>query len=63
MWQAYSYDNDNRYNVPGYSLDISWILCTVSWSVMVLSAAFFTLSAFIFKSEDGYELIPSERFG
>jgi hypothetical protein len=29
----------------------------------MLSAGVLALAAFIFRSEDGYELIPSERFG
>jgi len=59
---AYLFDNDDRFFV-GWTLDKGWILCTVSWSIAVLSAAFISLSAFIFPSEDGYELIPSERYG
>jgi hypothetical protein len=61
MFQAFLYDNDDRFFV-GWKLDKSWILCTVSWSVIVLTAAGLTLSAYIFPSEGGYELIPSERY-
>jgi hypothetical protein len=60
--QAYVFDTDDRFFV-GWKLDKSWILCTVSWSIAVLSAAFISLSAFVFPSEGGYELIPSERYG
>jgi hypothetical protein len=60
--QAYLFDNDERFFI-GWKLDKSWILCTVSWSIAVLSAAFISLSAFVFPPEDGYELIPSERYG
>ncbi|KAH7356799.1 hypothetical protein BKA65DRAFT_450622 [Rhexocercosporidium sp. MPI-PUGE-AT-0058] len=59
---AYLFDNDDRFFV-GWKLDKSWILCTVSWSIAVVSAALISLSAFVFPSEGGYELIPSERFG
>jgi len=59
---AYLFDNDDRFFV-GWKLDRSWILCTVSWSIAILSAAFISLSAFVFPSEGGYELIPSERNG
>jgi len=59
---AYLFDYDDRFFV-GWKLDKSWILCTVSWSIAVLSAAFISLSAFVFPSEGGYELIPSERSG
>ncbi len=61
LLQAYLFDNDDRFFV-GWKLDKSWILCTVSWSIAVASAAFISLSAFVFPSEGGYELIPSERY-
>jgi len=60
--KAYLFDNDERFFV-GWKLDKSWILCTVSWSIAILSAASISLSAFVFPPEDGYELIPSERYG
>jgi len=59
---AYLFDNDDRFFV-GWKLDKSWILCTVSSSIAVASTAFVSLSAFVFPSEGGYELIPSERYG
>ncbi|KAK0107256.1 hypothetical protein ONS95_003957 [Cadophora gregata] len=59
---AYLFDNDDRFFV-GWKLDKSWILCTVSWSIAIISAALISLSAFVFPSEGGYELIPSERYG
>ncbi|KAH7407601.1 hypothetical protein BKA64DRAFT_424484 [Cadophora sp. MPI-SDFR-AT-0126] len=59
---AFLFDNDDRFFV-GWKLDKSWILCTVSWSIAVVSAALISLSAFVFPSEGGYELIPSERYG
>jgi len=59
---AYLYDNDERF-FAGWKLDQGWILCTVSWSIAVLSAGFIALSAYVFPPEDGYELIPSERGG
>lgn len=60
--QAYLYDNDEQF-FPGWKLDKGWILCTVSWCISVLSAAFISISAYAFSPEDGYELIPSERYG
>jgi len=58
---AYLFDNDDRFFV-GWKLDKSWILCTVSWCIAIISAGFLSLSAFVFSPEDGYELIPSERY-
>ena len=57
--QAYLYDNDDRF-FPGWKLDDSWIFCTISWSVMVLTAAFISASAYLVAPEGGYELIPGE---
>ena len=60
MGQAYLYDNDDRF-FPGWKLDTSWILCTISWGVTVLVAGVIGASAFLLSSEGGYELIPSEQ--
>ncbi|KAL9021587.1 MAG: hypothetical protein Q9185_001235 [Variospora sp. 1 TL-2023] len=54
---AFLYDNDDRF-FPGWRLDNSWVLCTVSWSVEMLLAAGITAAAVILPSEGGYELIP-----
>ncbi|CZR60462.1 uncharacterized protein PAC_10358 [Phialocephala subalpina] len=59
---AYLFDNDDRFFI-GWTLDKSWILCTVSWSIAIVSAALISLSAFVIPSEGDYELIPSERYG
>lgn len=43
-------------------LDTSWILCTISWSVMILLACGISSAALLLPAEGGYELIPdSER--
>ena len=57
--QAYLYDNDDRF-FPGWKLDTSWIFCTISWSVMVLTAAFISASVYLVAPEGGYELLPSD---
>lgn len=58
--KAYLYDNDDRF-FPGWRLDTSWILCTVSWSVMVLLAGFIVGATLLLPTEGGYELIPGEE--
>ena len=58
--KAYLYDNDDRF-FPGWKLDTSWILCTVSWSAMVVLAGGITAAALLLPSEGGYELIPGEE--
>ncbi|MCJ1450716.1 hypothetical protein MMC28_001050 [Mycoblastus sanguinarius] len=59
---AYLYDNDDRF-FPGWKLDISWIVCTVSWSVMFLLAAGISATALLLPSEGGYELILGDDWG
>ncbi|KAL9046083.1 MAG: hypothetical protein Q9214_000993 [Letrouitia sp. 1 TL-2023] len=54
---AFLYDNDDRF-FPPWKLDISWVLCTVSWSVMILLAGGISSAAILLPSEGGYELIP-----
>jgi hypothetical protein len=58
--QAYLFDNNDRFFV-GWKLSESWILCTVSWCVSILSAVLISASAFVLSPEGGYEIIPSER--
>lgn len=60
--QAYLYDNDDRF-FPGWKLDISWVLCTVSWSVMLLLGCGITATALLLPMEGGYELIPDDDWG
>jgi hypothetical protein len=55
--QAYTYDNYDRFLIPGFTLDTSWILCIISFSVTILSAATLIVSAFIFPPEHGYEFL------
>lgn len=61
MCQAYLFDHDEKFNVPGFGLGEAWILSTISWTVSVIASAFLVLSAYLFPKEAGYELIPSER--
>ncbi|KAJ3945251.1 uncharacterized protein N0V96_005277 [Colletotrichum fioriniae] len=54
---AYLYDNDEQFQVPGWGLDSSWILCTVSASISILCAAGLAISAFVLPPEEGYEFL------
>ncbi|KAL1583785.1 hypothetical protein WHR41_07126 [Cladosporium halotolerans] len=54
---AYLYDHDNRFFV-GWALDKSWILCTVSWIVMLFDAVGVVSASFLLPPEDDYEAIP-----
>jgi hypothetical protein len=55
--QAYLYNNDNRF-FDGWALDKSWVLCTVSWSALVLNAVGVVGAGLFTNSEDDYEPIP-----
>ena len=55
--QAYLYDHDNRFFV-GWELDKSWILCTVSWTVLVFDVVGIIAAALFLPPEDDYEPIP-----
>ncbi|KAM0708900.1 hypothetical protein Q7P35_002936 [Cladosporium inversicolor] len=57
---AYLYDHDNRFFV-GWALDKSWILCTVSWIVLLLNGVGVTAAAYLLAPEDDYEPIPEPR--
>ncbi|KAI9809129.1 MAG: hypothetical protein M1825_002418 [Sarcosagium campestre] len=55
---AYQFTHDEKF-FAGWKLDLSWFLCIISWSVLVLSAVGVGLSAYILPPEGGYELIPN----
>jgi len=57
---AYEFDHDERF-FPGWKLDVSWILCTVSWCVLALTSTGIGISACVLPSEGGYELIPDDE--
>ncbi|KAI9892778.1 MAG: hypothetical protein M1814_001198 [Vezdaea aestivalis] len=54
---AYLYDHDDRF-FQGWQLSTSWIMCTISWSILASSAAIIVVSAWLLPPEGGYELIP-----
>ena len=55
--QAYLFDHDKRFFV-GWELDKSWVLCTVSWVVLLIDAVGVVGAALYLPPEDDYELIP-----
>lgn len=58
--QAFLYNNDDRF-YPGWKLDSSWALCTISWIVALLLAGGISSAAVLLPSEGGYELILDEE--
>ncbi|KAJ9625558.1 hypothetical protein H2203_004315 [Taxawa tesnikishii (nom. ined.)] len=57
---AYLYDHDDRFFV-GWKLDTAWVLCTVSWAVLLLDVAGIASAANLLPPEGDYELIPDRR--
>jgi len=53
---AYLYDYDDRFFV-GWKLDLSWVMTTVSWSVMLVIAGFVSIAGWVMPPEGGYELL------
>ncbi|KAK3070898.1 hypothetical protein LTR53_009643 [Teratosphaeriaceae sp. CCFEE 6253] len=54
---AYLYDHDHRFFV-GWELDKSWVLCTVSWTVLTVDVLGILAAKFLLPTEDDYEPIP-----
>lgn len=52
--QAYLFDHDERFLVPGWQLDTSWFLCLLSAAVSSLAAIGLAISAYVLPPEDGY---------
>lgn len=56
--QSFLYDNDEYFSVPGWRLDTSWILCTVSASVAaILVGALASCAYFLPPEDDGYNFL------
>ncbi|KAL1954232.1 hypothetical protein VTO42DRAFT_1512 [Malbranchea cinnamomea] len=53
---SYLYEHDEHF-YPGWKLDDSWIMCTVSWCLALITAVIVWWSAHFLPSEGGYELI------
>ncbi|KAF2193816.1 hypothetical protein K469DRAFT_712648 [Zopfia rhizophila CBS 207.26] len=58
---SFLFDNDDRF-FDGWYLDNSWILCTVSWSVLVITSVGIAATAIYLPEEGGYELIPNYNY-
>lgn len=56
--QSFLYDNDEYFSVPGWRLDTSWILCTVSASIAaILVGALASCAYFLPPEDDGYNFL------
>jgi len=47
------FDNDELFNVPGYTLDRSWYFCVASGALAVLAASGLAISAFVLPPDEG----------
>ncbi|PNP42919.1 hypothetical protein TGAM01_v201551 [Trichoderma gamsii] len=54
---AYLYDHDDQFTVPGWNLDVSWYLGTVSAGISLVIAAGLAASAYLLPPEEGYEFL------
>ncbi|KAG6359222.1 hypothetical protein INS49_012743 [Diaporthe citri] len=55
---SFLYDKDEYFSVPGWRLDTSWILCTVSASVAaILVGALASCAYFLPPEDDGYNFL------
>ncbi|KAL7786634.1 hypothetical protein V8C37DRAFT_391919 [Trichoderma ceciliae] len=54
---AYLYDHDDQFTVPGWNLDVSWYLGTVSAALSLITAAGLAVSAYLLPPEEGYEFL------
>lgn len=52
----YLYDYDDRF-FAGWKLDLSWILATVSWSIMALLAVSVAMAGWLLPLQGGYVLL------
>lgn len=62
MSQAFLFDHDERF-WDGWHLDLSWSLCTASWTILILTSIGMAASAFYLPTEGDYELIPEDHYG
>ncbi|KAI9900040.1 hypothetical protein N3K66_004302 [Trichothecium roseum] len=54
---AYLYDNDDQFTVPGWNLDVSWYLSTVSAALSLVAAAGLAASSYLLPPEEGYDFL------
>jgi len=57
---SYVYENDERFFV-GWKLDVSWILCTLSWGITLVIAGLIAMVGWLLPSEDRYERLRDSR--
>lgn len=56
--QSYLYDNNDQFTIPGWHLDTSWLLCTISASLFAACALALAASNYLLPPEGGYDFLP-----
>jgi len=56
---TYLFDHDERFFI-GWKLDVSWILCTISWGLLALTATGIGAATYVLPGEGGYELLDND---
>ncbi|KAI9853900.1 MAG: hypothetical protein M1824_000825 [Vezdaea acicularis] len=59
---TYIYDYDEAHFLIGCHLGISWVICTISWCILIVAAIGVAISAYLLPQEGGYELIPDREY-
>lgn len=54
------YDHDERF-FPGWKLDLSWVLCTISWTCLGFTAVGIGAAKYALPDEGGYELLRDDE--
>ncbi|KAL2107099.1 hypothetical protein VUR80DRAFT_5697 [Thermomyces stellatus] len=55
---SYLYDHNDQFSIPGWSLDTSWVLCTISASLSAACALALAASYYLMPPEGGYDYLP-----
>jgi hypothetical protein len=55
--QAYLYDHDDQFTIPGWHLDTSFYLSTVGAAISLLAAFGIAFSAYLLPPEEGYDFL------
>lgn len=55
--QAYLFDHDDQFIIPGWQLGASWYLALFSAVLSIVTVLGLVLSAYLLSPEDGYEFL------
>lgn len=55
--QAYLFDHDDQFIIPGWQLGVSWYLTLFSALLGMVTVVGLVLSAYLLPPEDGYEFL------